>query len=61
MFLTDNARKVLEKRYYRKDENGNMLENWEAMLNRVANNIADGDAEQAKKFYDLMDSGYFLP
>jgi len=61
MQLTDNALKVLEKRYFRKDENGNTIEDWSAMLTRVANNIAAGDEDLAARFYALMDSGYFLP
>ena len=61
MILTDNALKVLKKRYYRKDDNGNLLEDWQQMLDRVAENIAAGDSELKTKFFNLMDSGYFLP
>jgi ribonucleoside-diphosphate reductase alpha chain len=61
MNLTDNALKVLEKRYFRKDDQGRTIENWESMLTRVAENIAGSDKDAAKRYYDLMDSGYFLP
>jgi len=61
MLLTENALKVLEKRYFRKDENGIIIEDWSKMLTRVAFNIATGDEEKAKRFFTLMDSGYFLP
>ncbi len=61
MRLTENALKVLEKRYFRKDDAGNTLENWESMLTRVANNIAGADEDAASRFYTLMDSGCFLP
>ncbi|PKN72149.1 MAG: ribonucleoside-diphosphate reductase, adenosylcobalamin-dependent [Candidatus Cloacimonetes bacterium HGW-Cloacimonetes-3] len=61
MLLTENAVKVLNKRYYRKDESGNLLEDWHKMITRVAENIAGGDMEQGMKFYSLLDSGYFLP
>lgn len=61
MILTENAIKVLEKRYFRKDDHGITIENWDAMLTRVSENIAGADKEAAAKFYALMDSGYFLP
>ena len=40
MKLTENAEKVLSKRYYRKDGDGNVLENWQQMLERVSENIS---------------------
>ncbi|MDP2173370.1 MAG: vitamin B12-dependent ribonucleotide reductase [Candidatus Cloacimonadaceae bacterium] len=61
MKITDNALKVLQKRYFRKDDNGNIIEDWSALINRVAENIANGDKEKEKSYYDLLDSGYFLP
>ncbi|MDY0218887.1 MAG: vitamin B12-dependent ribonucleotide reductase [Candidatus Cloacimonas acidaminovorans] len=61
MKLTENALKVLEKRYFRKDENGVLIEDWDKMLTRVASNIASGDEEKTHRFYQLMDAGYFLP
>ena len=61
MELTENALKVLEKRYFRKDENGVLIEDWDKMLTRVASNIASGDEEKTRRFYQLMDAGYFLP
>lgn len=61
MKLTDNALKVLEKRYFRKDDQGKLIEDWHKMISRVANNIAGDDAETAQRFYQLLDSGYFLP
>ena len=61
MEFTENALKVLEKRYFRKDENGVLIEDWQKMLTRVAANIASGDEEKTRRFYRLMDAGYFLP
>lgn len=61
MIITDNALKVLEKRYFRKNDEGLLCEDWPAMLSRVAENIASGDKDAAARFYALMDSGYFLP
>ncbi|MDY0336273.1 MAG: vitamin B12-dependent ribonucleotide reductase [Candidatus Cloacimonadaceae bacterium] len=61
MHLSDNALVVLEKRYFAKNEAGESIEDWEAMIRRVASNIAGGDDELYKRYYDLLDSGYFLP
>ena len=50
MKLTENALKVLEKRYFRKNENGVLIEDWDKMLTRVASNIASGDEEKTNRF-----------
>jgi ribonucleoside-diphosphate reductase alpha chain len=66
MKLSQNAITVLEKRYFKKDENG-VMEDWEALLNRVAGNISgesiveNYDEERKKRYFDLMESGAFLP
>ena len=48
--LTKNALTVLEKRYLRKDENGDIIESPEDLFRRVARTIADlaGQAEVAR-------------
>ncbi|MGC9361670.1 MAG: adenosylcobalamin-dependent ribonucleoside-diphosphate reductase, partial [Candidatus Syntrophosphaera sp.] len=61
MKLSDNALKVLERRYFKKNDAGETIENWESMIGRVASDIAQGDAEKEKRYYKLLDSGYFLP
>ena len=61
MKLTNNALTVLEKRYFRKDKNGKLIEDWEKMITRVAVNISNGDKEKEKIYFDLLNSGYFLP
>jgi len=61
MQLTENAIKVLEKRYYRKSSEGTLLEDWNSMITRVAKNISGADAEKFDRYYKLLDSGYFLP
>ena len=61
MKLIDNALTVLEKRYFRKDKNGNSIEDWNKMISRVAVNISNGDNEKEKLYFDLLDSGNFLP
>lgn len=69
--LTENARIVLGKRYLKKDENGDPVEEPEVMFWRVAHTIAKEDArfgaseaaveEVARQFYDLMTTGKFEP
>ena len=70
MGLTDNAIKVLEKRYLSKDEEGNVIETPEEMFRRVAHAIAQADTnyfneEEVKKteeeFYSMMTNLEFLP
>ena len=69
--LSQNALKVLQKRYLKKDDSGNPIENVSDMFTRVAENIASAErtwgatdveiAETAHDFYDLMTSLEFLP
>ncbi|MBC8526969.1 MAG: vitamin B12-dependent ribonucleotide reductase [Candidatus Cloacimonetes bacterium] len=61
MELTENALAVLKKRYFKKDNKGNAIEDSQKMLKRVSKNIAGNNKEKAKKYYDLMDKRYFLP
>ncbi|OPX43422.1 vitamin B12-dependent ribonucleoside-diphosphate reductase [Ruminiclostridium hungatei] len=70
MKLSENAIKVLEKRYLSKDENGNLLEDVEGMFRRVAKEIASADEKYTHKaglveieeqFYEMMTSLEFLP
>jgi len=68
--ISENAMKVLEKRYLGKDENGDVKETVEGMFHRVADTIAavdttyDSYADTAKvssEFYELMTDLKFLP
>jgi len=69
--ISDNARVVLERRYLRKDQEGNLLETAEEMFRRVARNLAQaepvwgGSPETPRlwedRFYALMASLDFLP
>jgi len=70
ILFSENALKVLERRYLRKDEHGKVLETPGQMLRRVAKNIASADAsyetkEEMKRieddFYRTMASLEFLP
>ncbi|MCX5801633.1 MAG: vitamin B12-dependent ribonucleotide reductase [Candidatus Eisenbacteria bacterium] len=68
--FSENAAKVLERRYLRKDEAGKLIETPEEMLRRVAKNIASSDARYEnqeevarieKDFFEIMASLEFLP
>ena len=69
--LSDNARIVLGLRYLKKNEEGEPVEEPEAMFWRVARVIAEEDRrhgatdaaidEVARQFYDLMATGTFEP
>jgi ribonucleoside-diphosphate reductase alpha chain len=69
--LTDNARRVLVRRYLIRDAKGEPQEEPEDMFWRVAQNIASAEAfygaseheikEMAERFYELMVSLDFLP
>lgn len=70
MELSENARKVLERRYFAKDEQGNLLEDAQGMFRRVARAIAGaeekfGGPENVDKyeqeFYELMAGLRFMP
>jgi ribonucleotide reductase alpha subunit len=65
--LSETAETVLARRYYLKDGNGNVLENWESLCRRVADAVAavDSDLDDyevvRKKFFDMISSLDFLP
>lgn len=69
--LTRNALKVLEKRYLKRDKNGNCIETPQDMFRRVADTIASGDLEFGKtskdvqnlsdRFYNAITHRYFMP
>lgn len=70
MELSENALKVLEKRYLARDEQGNIIETPEDLFRRVADNIAGADRlydENANvkaisdEFYSIMTFLEFLP
>jgi len=68
--LTENARHVLQKRYLKKDKQGNVIETPEEMFRRVARAIAGAELQYQPKanvqatedeFYRMMTSLDFLP
>jgi ribonucleoside-diphosphate reductase alpha chain len=70
LVISDNAMKVLQKRYLRKDDSGKVLETPEELFQRIAANISSADlkfqsSEEVrqieKKFFDVMVNLEFLP
>jgi ribonucleoside-diphosphate reductase alpha chain len=68
--LTENARRVLEKRYLKKDKQGKVVETPEEMFRRVARAIAAAErvydpkanvSAREEEFYQLMVNLEFLP
>ncbi len=66
--LTENSRKVLERRYLRRDLDGSLLETPSGMFYRVAYHVAQVEAEHgkdaeaaARTFYDLLSQYRFFP
>ena len=71
--LTEHALTVLNKRYFLRDDNDNIIEDWDGLCWRVANHIAadekEGDgctaletqAKWAQEYYDIINNLYFLP
>jgi ribonucleoside-diphosphate reductase alpha chain len=68
--VTENARRVLEKRYLMKGVDGRPVETVEGMFRRVAENIAQADrlynpeadlGKTASKFYEMMSEMDFMP
>jgi ribonucleoside-diphosphate reductase alpha chain len=70
MVVSENAQRVLEKRYLVKDENGNPVETVDELFHRVAHAIAQSDkryapdadlGETEEIFYRMMTELEFLP
>ncbi|PIE56873.1 MAG: ribonucleoside-diphosphate reductase, adenosylcobalamin-dependent [Desulfobulbus propionicus] len=65
--LTETAEAVLERRYYLKDGQGNILENWEKLCRRVADAVAFVDREDddyasiRSAFFHMIYHQDFLP
>jgi ribonucleoside-diphosphate reductase alpha chain len=68
--LSENAKRVLKKRYLKRDSDGNVVETPGQMFRRVAHHIAQAEvqyggsadvAEVEEIFYDMMTESKFLP
>ncbi|MFC1866727.1 vitamin B12-dependent ribonucleotide reductase [Thermodesulfobacteriota bacterium] len=70
LLLSDNAKKVLKKRYLKKDSSGRVIESPEQMFRRVARHIARAEKKHGNEssvdkvgdtFYRMMTEFKFLP
>ena len=69
--LSENAIKVLEKRYLKRDKEGNCVETPATMFRRVADSIAEAELQYGKtqedvkklsdEFYKAITERYFMP
>ncbi|MEJ2068331.1 MAG: ribonucleotide reductase N-terminal alpha domain-containing protein, partial [Deltaproteobacteria bacterium] len=68
--LTENAVRILQARYLKKDDKGDVAESAEEMFRRVAHHVASAEeifdpqakvTEQADVFYEMMTALEFLP
>lgn len=69
--LSENSKKVLEKRYLKRDTSGEVIETPKELFSRVSDTIANADKEYgadeneakatAQKFYDFITKCYFMP
>ena len=64
--LSDNARFIIEKRYLRRDDNGEPVEDAEGLFRRVSSAVALGEpeikqSEYEQKYYEIMSTLKFLP
>ncbi|MEK6860897.1 MAG: adenosylcobalamin-dependent ribonucleoside-diphosphate reductase [Nanoarchaeota archaeon] len=64
--LDDNARTILEKRYLKKDKDGNVIETPEEMFWRVAEHVSAAEKTEDRSywtniFYQLLSTTKFLP
>lgn len=70
IFISENSRLVLERRYLKKDDTGKIIESPEQLFKRVASHIAAAERNYDEKadvraverqFYDMMAQFRFLP
>lgn len=51
---------VLRKRYFLKDEKGEVIEDWEGLCSRVAKAVSQ-NVNEYKDFYEVLHECLFLP
>ena len=51
---------VLKKRYFKRNSNGEVVEDWESLCRRVCQAVAHNDKE-ASSFYEIIHDCLFLP
>ncbi len=66
MHLNSNAEALLKNRYYLRDDDGNIIENWEKLCRRISKCISSCEKKENiekydKEFFDMMYNRYFIP
>lgn len=60
--LSDIAEQICQKRYYQRDENGNVIEDWHGLVTRVVNHVCQNEDQEFKdEMFDLIYNTKFLP
>ena len=60
--LNPIAQQVCEKRYFQKDKDGNIIEDWNGLVTRVVNHVCKNEDEEFKEeIFDLIYNTKFLP
>jgi len=59
--LTEHAKQLLEKRYYKTDEDGNIVEGFEGMCDRVASLALSDSPKLYNRIYEYLVDLKFLP
>lgn len=60
--LTEAGERLAQTRYYKKDDNGNVIENWEQLARRVVNHVCkDEDDDFKEKAFQYIAETKFLP
>lgn len=57
---TPQALDLLKKRYFRRDDDGVVTEDWNSMCHRIAHALAE-DNHETQAFFDVLNSAQFLP
>jgi ribonucleoside-diphosphate reductase alpha chain len=61
--LSENAMVVLKKRYFQKDDSGNIIEDWDGLIHRIVSNVIPDKpgSEKYEEIYALLHETKFLP
>jgi ribonucleoside-diphosphate reductase alpha chain len=60
--ISNNAELILRNRYYRKDEKGNVIEDWHGLVNRIVDAICVNEEDDFKQqIFEYLYNGVMLP
>jgi len=59
--LSDAALQVLHKRYFSRDKDGKVVEDWEGLSKRVAKHLSTNDKEWEEDFFEVLFNRRFIP